>query len=268
MPSPAFHRTLSSAIVERLRRGILAGRYPAGTQLRQDALAAEFAVSRIPVREALFQLVAEGLVRVEPHKGAVVAGFELPEIDDVFELRVLLEPRLLERSVPRLQAADYEDIETLDAAFDEAIARHDVARWGELNEQLHMSLYRHAALPRTQAIVSALLQSSDRYTRVQMNRDATLGRAQREHRRLIALCRSGRTREACDHLVAHIEAVRRDLHRLLQPKRARPAAARAELAAAASNEPLTEPRASTRPAPRSPPRGARRALPRQTRDSR
>ncbi len=217
------HRTLSAAIVEQLRRAILDGTHAAGSQLRQDALAAHFQVSRIPVREALFQLEAEGLVHIEPHKGAVVAGFALDQIDDVFDLRVLLEPRLLARSAPRLSAADYEEVAGFDAAFAEAIARRDVARWGELNARLHLSLYRHAALPRTQAIVAALLQSSDRYTRVQLSRDAALARAQREHRKLIKLCREGRTAEAGEFLVAHIEAVRRDLHRLLKPsKRARP----------------------------------------------
>lgn len=217
-PPRLAHRTLSSAIVEQLRQAILAGRHAAGSQLRQDALAAEFGVSRIPVREALFQLEAEGLVHIAPHKGAIVAGFAADEIDDVFDLRVLLEPRLLRRSVPKLNVADYEEVAGLDAAFAEAIARNDVARWGELNAQLHLSLYRHAALPRTLSIVTALLQSSDRYTRVQMNRAAALARAQREHRRLIVLCREGRTAMACDFLAEHIEAVRRDLHRLIAPK--------------------------------------------------
>lgn len=217
MSAPIAHRTLSSAIAEQLRRSILGGQRAAGTQLRQDALAAEFGVSRIPVREALFQLEAEGLVRIEPHKGALVAGFALAEIDDVFDLRVLLEPRLLAASAPRLTAADFAEIERLDAAFAEAIARQDVARWGELNALLHGSLYRHAGLPRTQAIVATLLQSSDRYTRVQMNRSAALVRAQREHHKLIALARAGRIDEACTYLRAHIEAVRQDLHKLLAP---------------------------------------------------
>lgn len=217
MPTTLGHRTLSSAIAEELRQGILAGRPAAGSPLRQDVLAAEFGVSRIPVREALFQLEAEGLVRIEPHKGAVVAGFDLAEIDDVFDLRVLLEPRLLARSLPRLGAADYDEAAGHDAAFSDAIARHDVARWGELNARLHLDLYARAGLPRTLAVVSALLQSSDRYTRVQLQREAALARAQREHRKLIALCRGGHTAQACDHLVAHIEAVRRDLHRLLEP---------------------------------------------------
>lgn len=222
------HRTLSSAIVDHLRRAILDGTHAAGTQLRQDALAAAYNVSRIPVREALFQLEAEGLVRIAPHKGAIVAGFAPDEIGDVFDLRVLLEPRLLRSSAPLLTPADFAEIAGLDAAFADAIERHDVARWGELNAQFHQSLYRHASLPRTRAIVASVLQTSDRYTRVQMNRDAALGRAQREHRKLLALCRDGRVDEACEFLVAHIEAVRQDLLRLLKaearPRNAKPAA--------------------------------------------
>ncbi len=261
MSSPRLtHRTLSSAIVEQLRQAILAGRHAAGTQLRQDALAAEFGVSRIPVREALFQLEAEGLVRIEPHKGAIVAGFAADEIDDVFDLRVMLEPRLLRRSVPRLTAADYEEVVGLDAAFAEAIARHDVARWGELNARLHLSLYRQAALPRTLGIVGQLLQASDRYTRVQLNREPALARAQREHRKLITLCRDGRVDEASAYLVAHIESVRRDLHRLLRPRSHERAertatAVRAEAGAAAS------PPASPPAGPRTPRAARKRGSP-------
>lgn len=217
-PGRLAHRTLSSAIGEQLRQGILSGHYAAGSQLRQDALAAEFGVSRIPVREALFQLEAEGLLHIEPHKGAVVAGFSLDEIDDVLGLRVLLEPRLLAQSAPRLSEADYGEIAGYGAAFDEAVAAQDVARWGELNALFHLALYRHARQPRSLSIVTSLLQASDRLTRLQMNRASTMARAQREHRRLLALCRSGRTEEACTHLAAHVEAVRRDLHRILQPR--------------------------------------------------
>jgi len=73
------HRTLSAAIAEHLRQEILDGQHAAGTQLRQDALAERFQVSRIPVREALFQLEAEGLLRMEPHRGAIVSSFSVEE---------------------------------------------------------------------------------------------------------------------------------------------------------------------------------------------
>ena len=212
------HRTLSAAIVEQLRRDILAGVYAAGEQLRQDALAASFQVSRIPVREALFQLEAEGLLHIEPHKGAVVSAFSLQEIDDVFDLRVLLEPRLLQRSIPHLTAKDFAEVAALDAEFHTAIDQQDVARWGQLNAQLHLALYGHAGLPRTLAVVTALLQTSDRFTRLQMNRPAAMTRAESEHRKLLRQCQEGKVEPACNYLVQHIEKVRQDLHRLLKRK--------------------------------------------------
>jgi DNA-binding GntR family transcriptional regulator len=215
------HRTLSAAIVEQLRRDILDGTYAAGEQLRQDALAASFQVSRIPVREALFQLEAEGLVLIEPHKGAIVSAFSLEEIDDVFDLRVLLEPRMLAQSAPLLTPEDFAEISALDAAFAAAIAAHDVAQWGQLNARYHLALYRHARQPRTLAIVTSLLQTSDRFTRLQMNRAPAFTRAEKEHRQLLRLCREGKTAKACDYLVAHIEKVRQDLHALLRRNRGR-----------------------------------------------
>jgi len=116
------HRNLSAAIVEQLRSDVLARTYAAGEQLRRDALAASFQVSRIPVRKALFQLEAEGLVLIEPHKGAIVSAFSLEEIDDVFDLRVLLEPRMLAQSAPLLTPQDFAEASTLDAEFKGAIA--------------------------------------------------------------------------------------------------------------------------------------------------
>jgi DNA-binding GntR family transcriptional regulator len=216
LKTPLGHRTLSAAIVEQLRHAILDGTYAAGTQLRQDALAANFQVSRIPIREALIQLEAEGLVRIEPHKGAIVSAFSLEEIDDVFDLRALLEPRLLAQSAPLLTAQDHAEISALDAEFADAVAAQNVAQWGQLNARFHLALYRHARQPRTLTIVTSLLQTSDRFTRLQMNRAPAFTRAQQEHRQLLRLCRDGKLAQARAHLVAHIEKVRQDLHALLR----------------------------------------------------
>jgi DNA-binding GntR family transcriptional regulator len=210
------HRTLSAAIVEQLRRDILDGTYAAGHQLRQDALAAHYQVSRIPVREALFQLEAEGLVLIQPHKGALVSSFSREEIDDVFDLRVMLEPRLLARSVPRLGADDFAAIAALEAAFEKAVEEQDLSQWGSLNARFHLALYRQAQLPRTLSVVTALLHSSERFTRLQLTRSAAMGRARTEHRRLLRLCREGQLEASCECMVAHIEKVRHDLHRLLR----------------------------------------------------
>lgn len=215
---PRFeHRTLSTAIAEHLRQEILGGQHPSGTPLRQDALAERFQVSRIPVREALFQLEAEGLLVMQPHRGAVVSSFSVEEIADIFELRALLEPRLLAASLPRMKEQDFAPVAALDAEFAQAVQTGDMARWGELNARFHLSLYQRAPQPRTLAIVAALLQSGERFTRLQMNRQNAMTRAAQDHRELLVLCRRGDAQGACAHLTEHIEKVRRDLMGMLAP---------------------------------------------------
>jgi DNA-binding GntR family transcriptional regulator len=215
MTAPLKHRTLSSAISDQLRKAILDRTYPSGSQLRQDALAATYGVSRIPVREALFQLEAEGLVRIVPHKGAVVSGLSIEEVNDVFDLRALLEPRLLAASGPKLAADDFAHIDRIQAAFVTAVAARDVVKWGELNAAFHMALYAQANLPRTLSVVQGLLQTSDRYTRVQLSTPAAMARAEREHRALADHLRKGEFHEACALLARHVETVRSDLVTLL-----------------------------------------------------
>lgn len=210
------HRTLSGAILEQLRSAILSGAHPAGTQLRQDALADAYGVSRIPVREALFQLEAEGLVRITPQKGAIVSELSVAEINDVFELRAILEPRLLRHSLPLFTPEDIERLDDIQSRFSTAVATRDVASFGILNAEFHMALYRHAELPRTQAVVAALLQTSDRYTRVQLSNAAAMAVAVAEHAELIRLCRAGDTAGAHTLLVHHIEQVHRDLLRVVE----------------------------------------------------
>ncbi len=202
------HRTVAGAILEEIRRRILDGSFAAGAQLRQDTLAEEFGVSRIPVREALFQLEAEGFVRILPHKGATVSTLSVEEVAEAFELRALLEPRLLRHSAPRLTEADYAALEGVLADYTEALEQRDTARWGELNTTLHLMLYQHAGKPRTAGLVSSLLTECDRYTRLQLSTDQeALERADREHRELVRLCRVGDIRGATAFLKQHVEHV-------------------------------------------------------------
>src|SRR3954453_19675644 len=99
---PIQRQTIASMTVEALRERILRGDYPEGEPLRQDALADELGVSRIPVREALRQLEAEGVVTFNPHRGAVVSSLSLDEIHELFELRADIESDRLNRAVPRM----------------------------------------------------------------------------------------------------------------------------------------------------------------------
>lgn len=215
MTAPLKHRTLSAMITDQLRQAILDGTHPAGAQLRQDALGEAYGVSRIPVREALFQLEAEGLVKIVPQKGAIVSELSLDEINDVFDLRVILEPRMLAQSAPDFTDDDFATLDDIQRRFEKAIAAGNVSEWGQLNADFHMAMYVRARQPRTQTIVTALLQTSDRYTRMQLSTTTAMGIAEKEHAELIALCRNQKIDDACRFLECHIESVRADLLRVI-----------------------------------------------------
>lgn len=209
-PAPADgkglrHKTMSAAAAEELRRKILDGSFPSGFQLRQDELAATLGISRIPLREALVQLEAEGLVRIAPHRGAVVSELSIAEIEEIFELRALLEPHLLRLSAPLLTRADFAELHgILDEYSAELRAKH-TGRWGELNRRFHTLLTAQADRPRTVAFCGNLLMASDRLTRLQLSLTDGLERAEAEHADLIDLCERGRVADACELLRQHIE---------------------------------------------------------------
>lgn len=202
---PSFRRqTVAEAIAESLRERILGGQIPGGTQLRQDAVAADYDVSRIPVREALRQLEAEGLVIFYPHRGAVVSELSLAEIGELFEVRALLEPDLLGRALPKFGEADRGRASEILEALDKAIETEDVTVWGQLNWQFHSALYEPAGRPCTLAIVQKLHNNTDRYSRLQLLLTRGAARAQKEHRQILKLCRKSEAKAACALLERHI----------------------------------------------------------------
>lgn len=198
------HKTMAAAAAQEIRRRILEGEFPEGTQLRQDALSSDLGVSRSPIREALVQLESEGLVKITPHRGAVVASFSPADIEELFSLRELLEPRLLRLSAPKLTNADYARIDRILAEFREVFASGRIGASGELNTELHAMLYQHAAQPRTIAFVKSLLRNSERYTHMQLAFTGALSRAQSEHKTLVALCRRNDLDSACRLLSDHV----------------------------------------------------------------
>lgn len=205
VPNRLRHKTVSAAVADALRQRILNGELAPGIQLRQDALAEEFGISRIPIREALLQLEAGGLVKIVPHRGAVVAGLSVEEVEDIFQLRVELEPPLLLLSAPHFTEADVLALHTQTREYGAALSAGEIERWGELNRRFHLDLLRFAGRPRSLSIVSALLQDCDRPTRLQLSASGDVARADREHTQIVALCEAGQHRDAADLLRLHIE---------------------------------------------------------------
>src|SRR5438445_1145345 len=105
--APIPRQSLSAAVVERLTEKILSGELREGEQLRQDAIATEFQISRIPVREALSHLAAEGLITIVANRGAVVSALSPGEIMELFETRAVLECYILRWAIPYLKEGDF-----------------------------------------------------------------------------------------------------------------------------------------------------------------
>lgn len=208
-------QTVVESATDELRRRILSGEFREGDALRQDALAEEFGISRIPVREAFRQLAAEGLVTIHAHRGAVVSSLSQDEIAELFDLRALLEPDLIRRSVPRLTPADLAVAERILAEYSAAIDRADLNAWGELNTEYHLALYRPAGRVQTLSLVRTLLANTDRYTRLQLAVTGATDRAKAEHAELLDICRRGAGEEAARFTRRHVLEVKRDLLRLI-----------------------------------------------------
>jgi DNA-binding GntR family transcriptional regulator len=197
-------KTVVEMAVEVLREKILRGDYPEGSALRQDALASDLGVSRIPVREALRQLEAEGLVTFSPHLGAVVSSLSIEEIEELFELRALLESELVRKAVARTDAEVLDRAESVLDAYDAAFARGDVAAWGALNWEFHATLLAPAGRPLTMGVLLTLHNQSDRYMRMQLALTHGEHRASGEHRAILKMVQSGDADGAARLLSEHV----------------------------------------------------------------
>jgi len=205
--------------VAALRERILRGDYPEGEPLRQDALADQLGVSRIPVREALRQLEAEGLVTFNPHRGAVVSSLSLDEIDELFELRAEIEGDLLRRAIPRMDDEQLERANDVVDEFQDALDAGEATRWGPLNWHFHAALYAPAQRNFTMGVLQKLHQHSDRYFRMQLLLTHGGNRANEEHREILGAVARKDVPNACQLMRAHILGAGSSLRLLLQEQR-------------------------------------------------
>ncbi len=213
-------QSLTSAVADKLRDQIIRGEIPEGAQLRQDAIATQYQVSRIPVREALRQLDAEGLIAIVPNRGAVVPALSPDDIGELFSIRALLEPEVLKLSMPRLTEEDFAEAEALLVEYASELKREDhLSAWGRLNWQFHSIFYSRADQPRFMAIIRNVNNSGERYTRLQLYLTHGMKRANEEHHQILNLCRQRDATGACKLLRQHIRYAGESLKKVLEEKR-------------------------------------------------
>jgi len=206
-------RTIADQVAELIRQRILGGQLKGGQPIRQEHLAAELGVSRIPLREALKQLAAEGFVAITSHKGAIVAELSAAEVEELFEIRLKLESWLLRLAIP---AMTERDCAALDAIVEEQRRPDILPRWGDVNWRFHEILYLPAGRPITLKLLKNIHDKIDRYLRLEVTMRSGFGRALREHDGLIAACRSRDVPAAVALLERHIRDTARGLNASLR----------------------------------------------------
>lgn len=210
------YKTRTQLVVETLREKILSGEIKAGEPLRQAALAEELSVSRIPVREALLQLEAEGLVSFEPHKGATATELNANQVEELFDLRAMLECDLLASSLPLLSEEKLAEATDILNQLDRALGKENAANtWSELNSRFHNCLYSGANRPQTQDLVNTLNKNADRYIRMHLLWAGGISKAGPEHNQLLDFCKSGEVEKAVAVLKQHILGSRDEIQAFL-----------------------------------------------------
>lgn len=208
--------TIAHAVAETIREQILNREIVGGEPLRQDAIARAFGSSIIPVREALRQLEAEGLVELHPRRGAVATRLTLDKALDWIHLRQLIETDLIGPAIDNMTPADLEAAESILSGFETLMDDHrEIERWSALNWEFHSTLYRPAGRPETMKVLATLHAKCDRYVRLQLLSGDHIARANAEHRELVALCRRRDKRGARALLRKHTLGVEEDLKDML-----------------------------------------------------
>jgi len=215
-------QSLAAAVVERLREKILSGELQEGEQLRQEAIATEFEISRIPVREALSHLAGEGLVKIVGNRGAIVAALSPDEIMQLFETRAVLERYMLREAIPNLTDEDLRRAEDILVRYEESL-EHDseVKSWGRWNWSFHSALYAPANRSVMLAFLKTLNMQCDRYTRLHLIVTRDLHRAGKAHRDLLDVCRKRDPDAAADAVWRHIMDAGEYLRELIVSRRQR-----------------------------------------------
>lgn len=203
--SPIPRQSLSAAVVERLREKILSGEIQEGEQLRQDAIASEFQISRIPVREALSHLAAEGLITIVANRGAVVSALSPDEIMQLFETRAVLECYMLRCAIANMKEEDFRRAEEILRHYEESLEKDsEVKSWGLWNWSFHSALYEPANRPVMISFLKTLNMNCDRYTRLHLVFTRDLHRAGQAHRELLEVCKTRDAEAASAALWKHI----------------------------------------------------------------
>jgi DNA-binding GntR family transcriptional regulator len=180
-------KTAHQYVLKSLRDAILSGQLGGGTRLVQADLAEQLDVSITPVREALRDLVGEGLVIFDAHRGALVRALDVDEVRELYELRIVLEPMHVRRVFAQITD---EQIDVADALRLRMEETEDIGDWAELNRQFHAALTAVDHESRLAKIIAGLRDSASLFVSLSLGASEDRVReSNEEHAQLVELYR-------------------------------------------------------------------------------
>ncbi|KAB0643133.1 GntR family transcriptional regulator [Burkholderia latens] len=203
----------ADAVAASLRDMIVNGELQAGERLVERDLAERFGISRIPMREAIQRLEREGLLEIFRNRGAVVRMLSASDVNEIYDMRALLEGDAIYRSVKRLDDETLARAELVHRLLGESSVPR---RQGELNREFHALLYSCCGNERQLKAIAELRGQVERYERLQATLLADTPSFQVEHEEILQACRERNARGARAMTIAHLESARRIVLRLVE----------------------------------------------------
>jgi DNA-binding GntR family transcriptional regulator len=199
-------------IADHLREAILGGDIAPGQRVRQEEVANRLGASRLPVREALRMLEAEGLIEHETNKGARVPRLDMHEVDVIYQMRERLEPLALSESIPHLTEVDLLRLKHIQEQIE---ANIDVGHFLELDREFHLLTYTGCRIDPLSSMVTRLWNSTQHYRRAFVSLSGSGRRwvINAEHRLLLDAVERRDITDAERYLNGHIRRTRIELAR-------------------------------------------------------
>jgi DNA-binding GntR family transcriptional regulator len=209
-----IQKTYREAAADRLREEIIGGIYRPGQRLKQHELARSFGCSVIPIREALHALAAEGFVVVDPQKGARVTDLNSKTLEEISEVRLMLEGLATRRAAERMTPHVAQRISAILHKMDRP--NLTATEWLTLNLEFHDTLYACADQEFLRRTIANLRRSLEPYLRVDLAKVADYVPGRREHRRIFEACQRKDGKAAERHTISHLRRTARGLVKYLQ----------------------------------------------------
>jgi DNA-binding GntR family transcriptional regulator len=209
--APLENRTLREQVIDHLREEILSSRLAPGEELGEVALARSLGISRGPLREALGQLAAEGLVTIVPRRGAVVKRLTYREFIDSYQVREALESLAIKLAVPRLSDADKAELHRMAEDMERAADAADTDRFFEINRRFHARLVHASGNQKLEEVHGQLVAQMARLLKQSVELRGGMAQSAAEHRAILEAVDAGDPLLAARLLEEHIEVPQRML---------------------------------------------------------